>query len=69
MTLKEYLDHHQIKYSAFGRRIGVAGWSVKRYIDRERQITAERAIAIEQATNGEVTRQELRPDLWPQVAA
>lgn len=28
-------------------------------------ITAERAIAIEDATYGHVTREELRPDLWP----
>lgn len=28
-------------------------------------ITAETAVAIERATNGEISRRDLRPDLWP----
>ena len=28
-------------------------------------IPAERAVEIERATGGEVSRSELRPDLWP----
>jgi DNA-binding transcriptional regulator YdaS (Cro superfamily) len=28
-------------------------------------ITAERAVEIERATGGQITRSELRPDLWP----
>lgn len=32
-------------------------------------VTAEMAVAIEKATGGVVSRQELRPDLWPQEAA
>lgn len=32
-------------------------------------ITAERAVDIERATDGEVRRGDLRPDLWPENAA
>lgn len=31
----------------------------------ERGVTAETALAIERATNGRVSRHDLRPDLWP----
>lgn len=30
-----------------------------------KQISAEDAVAIDRATGGEVTKTELRPDLWP----
>lgn len=32
-------------------------------------ITAERAVEIERATGGQVSRNDLRPDLWPNGAA
>lgn len=34
-----------------------------------RRVPAERVLGIEQATNGEVTRHELRPDLYPAETA
>lgn len=40
------------------RQQHVAYWLSKR-------LPAERALQIEAATNGAVTRHELRPDLWP----
>ena len=35
---------------------------------RRRGIPAERVLAVEQATEGEVTRYDLRPDLYPRQA-
>lgn len=32
-------------------------------------ITAERAVDIERATGGQITRGDLRPDLWPSESA
>lgn len=34
-----------------------------------RRVPAERVLGIEEATNGEVTRHELRPDLYPTESA
>jgi DNA-binding transcriptional regulator YdaS (Cro superfamily) len=33
------------------------------------RVTDARAVAIEKATGGKVTRGDLRPDLWPNVGA
>lgn len=41
---------------------GVKRPSVYKWI---RQVPAERAIAIEKATGGKVTRHQLRPDIYP----
>jgi DNA-binding transcriptional regulator YdaS (Cro superfamily) len=46
------------------RRCGVKQAHVWKWL-RMKEIPAERAIEIETATNGAITRSELRPDLWP----
>lgn len=48
------------------RRIGgtVKQQHVHKWLYAKR-VPAERAVQIEAATKGVVTRQELRPDLWP----
>lgn len=43
--------------------LGVAPSYLSRLISGDRSITAERAIKVEQATGGVVTRFELRPDI------
>lgn len=43
--------------------LGVAPSYLSRLISGDRSITAERAIKVEQATGGAVTRYELRPDI------
>ncbi|QIE89479.1 transcriptional regulator [Pseudomonas nitroreducens] len=43
--------------------LGVAPSYLSRLISGDRSITAERAIKVEQATGGAVTRFELRPDI------
>lgn len=39
------------------------------YLLRAKRVSAEMAIAIDQATNGKVSRHDLRPDIFPAVAA
>lgn len=50
--------------TALAKLMGVKQGHVWKWLRME-QIPAERAIQMELATNGRVTRQELRPDLWP----
>lgn len=51
--------------TALARMIGVKPPAL--YIWK--RVPGERAIAIEKATNGKVTRHRLRPDLYPQESA
>ena len=44
-------------------RIGVSPQVVSNW--RSRGIPADRVLAVERATNGKVSRSELRPDLYP----
>lgn len=48
------------------RALGVTAQSVTKW---KRRIPAERVLGIEAATNGYVTRHELRPDLYPESTA
>lgn len=44
-------------------RLGVTASYLSRLVSGDRSVTAERAIQIEEATDGVVTRFELRPDI------
>ncbi|KAB5626397.1 helix-turn-helix domain-containing protein [Pseudomonas putida] len=44
-------------------RLGVTASYLSRLVSGDRSVTAERAIQIEEATDGLVTRSELRPDI------
>jgi DNA-binding transcriptional regulator YdaS (Cro superfamily) len=54
--------------SATGRAIGVTHEAVRHWIRGSNRITAERALQIEAATAGAVTRADLRPDLFADQA-
>ena len=47
----------------FASRLGVTASYLSRLISGDRAITAERALQIESASEGQVTRFDLRPDL------
>lgn len=49
---------------AFSKAVGVSPEAVRKWVHGEQRITAERALQIETVTKGEVTRYELRPDLF-----
>jgi DNA-binding transcriptional regulator YdaS (Cro superfamily) len=51
----------------FALKLGVTASYLSRLISGDRSITAERCLQIEEATDGVVTRFDLRPDLpWSQ---
>jgi DNA-binding transcriptional regulator YdaS (Cro superfamily) len=48
---------------------GISEQAVSFWLAGSRQISAEYAIRVEEATGGRVTRSELRPDLFARTAA
>ena len=67
MKLTDYLAKHNLTAAEFGRRINVSRSQMLRYLKGKRRITAERAIEIEHATDGAVTRADVRPDLFGEM--
>lgn len=51
------------------RRIGKKPAHVWNWLNRDKKVPAEMVLLIEQATAGQVTRHELRPDLYPSDTA
>lgn len=48
------------------RRLGVTPMTINHWKRRGlKRIPADRVLAVEKATGGQVTRHELRPDLYP----
>jgi DNA-binding transcriptional regulator YdaS (Cro superfamily) len=63
MNLKKYLETST--QTELAEKLGVSQGLVSQWVNGDTAITAEKAIAIEVATEGAVTRSDLRPDLWP----
>ncbi|ALQ51884.1 transcriptional regulator [Nitrosomonas ureae] len=71
MNLNQYLNEIE-NSNRFAKRIGVPLPSVSHWRHNKRQVPLAKALLIESATNGLVTRKELRPDdwqtWWPELA-
>jgi DNA-binding transcriptional regulator YdaS (Cro superfamily) len=65
MDIKAYLEKHELSQEQFAKQLGVSQGLVWQWLDGRTRITAERAVEIEEKTAGEVTRRDLRPDLYP----
>lgn len=63
MNLKSYMGQKRGLASALGRAIGVTPVLISQWANGHRPIPAERCPEIEKATSGEVTCEELRPDV------
>lgn len=64
MNLAEYLEAlPRGGKKVIALRLGVTPSYLSRLVSGDRSVTAERALQIEEATDGAVTRHELRPDL------
>lgn len=63
MDLREYVEKNGGQ-TAVAARLGVSQGLVWQWLNEKTRITAERAQDIEEKTNGEVTRFELRPDIY-----
>ena len=69
MHIRAYQKKHRLSQEQFGKKIGVSQGLVWQWLDGRTLITAERAVRIERRTAGEITRQELRPDIFEKVSA
>lgn len=68
MNLRNYLETSGTSQSELSRLIGAHAPDMSRWCDGIRQVPQERCPAIEKATDGVVTCEELRPDLaWSRV--
>jgi len=50
---------------ALADAIGVKQQHVWNWLNRDKRLQAEHVLNIERATNGQITRHQLRPDLYP----
>lgn len=70
MELKSYLDklsNAGVSRIQFAKELGVFPVQIHHWETKARPVPAVRAVQIEKATNGEVTRADLRPDDWEQI--
>lgn len=64
MNLKTYLKKTKTTQQALADALGVTQGLVSQWINGVTPITGEQAVKIEEKTQGQVTREELRPDLY-----
>ena len=74
MDLQTYLNQAERgAAAAIARSVGVHPVMVSQWAAKTKAVSAERCVAIERATNGAVTRADLRPDdywlIWPDLQA
>lgn len=65
MQLHDYLESESISQAVFAKRVGVTQGMVWQWLRGVRRVSAEKVLTIEEATNGKVSRHEIRPDLYP----
>lgn len=73
MNLKEYFTNKERgEHSRLANDIGISLSHLSQMIVGSTAISNIRCVQIEQATNGQVTRKDLRPDdwhlIWPELA-
>lgn len=72
MDLKTYISAERGRAVALAARLSVSPSYLSQMANGQSPISPERCVEIERATNGEVTRPELKPDgwqrIWPELA-
>lgn len=53
-------------YTALAKLLGLFPGTVHHWLWRNQQVSATYALAVEKAVDGQVTRHQLRPDLYPE---
>lgn len=70
MHIQAYLEKHRLSQAQFAEKIGVtqgAVWQWIQWLDNPNKgtrMSAEKAKEIEDRTEGEITRHDLRPDIY-----
>jgi DNA-binding transcriptional regulator YdaS (Cro superfamily) len=65
MQLHDYLAAESVSQAELARRVGVTQGMVWQWLRGVRRVSAEKVLALEVATDGMVSRHEIRPDLYP----
>lgn len=67
MIIAKYLKKHALKQVDFGRSVGICQGQVGHLLSGRCRVTAELASKIDLVTDGDLSRQALRPDIfWPE---
>lgn len=69
MDIRAYLMKRGLSQEEFGKMIGVSQGLVWQWLEGRTRITAERAKEIDEKTGGEVSKHDLRPDVFGEVPA
>jgi DNA-binding transcriptional regulator YdaS (Cro superfamily) len=64
-ALRQAIRHHLKSQVAVARAVGVTPQAVSDVLRRNKRVPAEWCLALERATQGAITRHDLRPDLYP----
>lgn len=67
MHLNKFLSKKNMTASQLAREIGCSSTDISNWKAGNRQIPILSAVAIEKATNGEVSRKDCRPDDWHMI--
>lgn len=73
MTLNEYIKSKRGNAKALADKLGIHKTIISQIAHDSTSTSPARCVAIEQATDGQVTRKDLRPkdwaEIWPELAA
>jgi DNA-binding transcriptional regulator YdaS (Cro superfamily) len=64
MDIKTYLKRKKLSQKAFADKVGVTPGAVWQWLNGESKVSHRVARQIEEATDGEIQRAELRPDIY-----
>jgi len=67
MNFKDWVNEQRGRSLAIAQALGVTPPVVSDWVTGKKGVPLERCVQIERATNGEVTRRDLRPDDWQQI--
>jgi len=67
MDLKTFIQTERGNGVALAEKLGIPLSYLSQMASGNRSVTPERASAIERATEGQVTRRDLRPDDWHEI--
>ena len=68
-ALRRIIRHHLKSQVGVARAVGVTPQAVSDVLRRNKRVPAEWCLALERATQGMVSRHDLRPDLYPDDSA
>lgn len=67
MNLKTYISSGHGNAKVLAEKLSIHPSFLSQMVSGDRAISPERCVLIEQATNGAVTRKDLRPDDWERI--